>query len=153
MIILWGLLAFISGVLVTISSILNAQAGKKVGIYRAALFNNIFGALVVLIIILLMYGNLSVNPGQLREIPLWVYGGGIVTILVVVGSNVVIPKIPIVYTTLLIFIGQFVTALILDSLSSVPVTLGKALGLVFILLGLLYNLYVDMNKRREVQGE
>lgn len=151
MLLFWCLIAFIAGAMVTISSILNAQAGRKIGVYRAALVNNVLGTMVALGLVLIVFGNLSVNVAQLREVPLWVYSGGLVTVLVVVGSNIIIPKIPIVYTTLFVFIGQFITALILDKLRGVPITLGKTMGLTLILLGLVYNLYIDIYKRRVVE--
>ncbi len=63
--------------------------------------------------------------------------------IVVSASNVVIPKIPTMYTTLLIFIGQIFTGIIIDYLRLSSISKGKIIGGLLILLGMLYNSNVD----------
>ncbi len=148
MVFLWGLLACIAGGMVTMSGILNAQLGKRIGIYRAALVNNFLGSITAFIILLMIYKGFSVNIHSLKEIPLWVYTGGLITVVVVVGSNFLIPKIPVIYTTILVFTGQFLTALVIDWFNKVPITFGKIVGFVFISGGLLYNIYFDKQNKK-----
>lgn len=140
---IWGILAILSGVFVTLSSVMNAQAGKKIGIYGSALLNYLLGTVTALGIYLVLQGPGAVTLAQLREVPLWGFAGGLVGVLVVVGCNITLPRIPIIYATLLIFIGQCLTGLILDYFDGIVLSRGRLLGLLMILGGLLYNLWVD----------
>jgi transporter family-2 protein len=63
--------------------------------------------------------------------------------MVVASSNIVIPKIPTIYSTLLIFIGQIFTGIIIDYFRAGFVSKGKVIGGVLILVGILYNSNVD----------
>ena len=63
--------------------------------------------------------------------------------MVVASSNIIIPKIPIIYTSLLIFVGQLFTGILIDYLRIGFVSKGKIIGGILILLGLIYNSNVD----------
>jgi len=146
MVVLYGLLAVLAGAMVTVSSTLNAQVGRKHGIYTATLFNNMLGTIVSGTIIILLFGGIEFDTVGIQRIPTWALLGGLVAIIIVVGSNIIVPQIPITYTSLLIFIGQFTIGLLMDYLGGNEISMGKLIGFLLVLMGLLYNFYVDTLK-------
>jgi len=136
-------LAVLSGVLVILSMITNANLAKRVGVFQSTLVNYITG-LGGISILMLVFGDMSLLEVKiLSSIPLWAYGGGFVGALIVASSNVVIPKIPTVYATLLFFIGQIIAGLSIDYFQFGAVDKMKFIGGGLVLLGMAYNIYVD----------
>ncbi|WP_291580631.1 DMT family transporter [Clostridium sp. UBA6640] len=137
------ILAMIGGGLTIISMIINAGLAKEIGVLRGTLINYIVGLLVILIIMVFAKGTYNFNINSFANIPFYAFLGGLIGVIVVSASNVVIPKIPTMYTTLLIFIGQIFTGIIIDYLELSSISKGKIVGGLLILLGMLYNSNVD----------
>ncbi|MDR5659147.1 DMT family transporter [Serpentinicella sp. ANB-PHB4] len=145
--IIYIVLATLSGAMITVSSILNAQVGKKHGVYIAALLNNFFATVIMGITLLSLYNGFGFSVESVGKVPWWAMLGGIATIIIVVGSNIVIPKMPVIYTSLLIFLGQFSMALVLDiKVNRTSISLSRILGFVLILSGLIINMKIDYKK-------
>lgn len=143
------IIAFIAGALVILSMVINSRLSDKIGVFPGTLVNYIVGLIGITIFLLIKDGGISISLKQLQNIPLWAYLGGVIGVTVVSASNVVIPKIPTIYSTLLNFIGQITTGMVVDFISVNTISMGKIFGSILILLGLLYNLYVD---RRELKN-
>jgi len=69
--------------------------------------------------------------------------------MVVIISNIIIPKIPTIYSTLLIFIGQLFTGIVLDYLTGMEISKGKVVGGLLILAGMAYNSMIDRKELEE----
>ncbi|MBU3180935.1 DMT family transporter [Clostridium psychrophilum] len=67
----------------------------------------------------------------------------VVTVLIFRKEKIIIPKIPTIYTTLLIFMGQLFTGVLIDFFKDGFVSKGKIIGGLLIILGLIYNSFVD----------
>ncbi|WP_430882577.1 DMT family transporter [Fusibacter sp. JL216-2] len=144
-------LATISGVFVILSMITNANLAKRVGIFQSALVNYIAG-LSGIGLLMLAFGDMSLlQADTLSVIPLWAYGGGFVGALIVASSNVVIPKIPAVYATLLFFIGQIIAGLTIDYFQFGTVDKMKFIGGALVLMGMAYNIYIDKMDEKEIE--
>jgi bacterial/archaeal transporter family-2 protein len=140
------ILAFLCGGLTIISMIINANLGKKLGVFQGGFVNYAVGLSVTLIIILILkiIGKFEIN--NFTGIPFYAFLGGFIGVMVVVASNIVIPKIPAVYTTVLIFIGQIFAGIIIDYLRVGSISLGKIFGGLLIIGGMMYNSSVDKTK-------
>lgn len=140
---IYMILAFICGGLTIVSIIINANLGQKLGAFQGGLVNYTVGLTVTLIImtLLVITGNFQMN--NFNGIPFYAYLGGVVGVMVVVASNLVIPKIPAVYSTVLIFIGQIFTGIFIDYLTAGNISIGKILGGLIIIGGIFYNSYTD----------
>ncbi|WP_017414808.1 DMT family transporter [Clostridium tunisiense] len=136
-------LAIICGGLTIVSIIINANLGQKLGVFQGGFVNYVMGLSVTLIIIALLRltGNFQID--NFTGIPFYAYLGGFVGVMVVVASNIVIPKIPAVYSTVLIFIGQIFTGLFIDYIRIGNISIGKIVGGLIIIGGIMYNSYVD----------
>ena len=148
MIIAYGLFALLAGGVITFSSTLNAQLGKNIGTYKAALYHNGMGALLATTIAILTFGKLASGLKSLEQVPMYLYSGGLVTVAVVVSTIKLVPKIPIIYTTLSVFIGQFFVGFIIDWYMGIKFSLGRMLGFLLIFLGLALNIYLEVQKHR-----
>ncbi len=136
-------LAIICGGLTIVSIIINANLGQKLGVFQGGFVNYVMGLSVTLIIIALLRLTGNFQMDNFTGIPFYAYLGGFVGVMVVVASNIVIPKIPAVYSTVLIFIGQIFTGLFIDYIRIGNISIGKILGGLIIIGGIMYNSYVD----------
>ncbi|EQB89187.1 transporter family-2 protein [Clostridium punense] len=142
---IYMILAFICGGLTIVSIIINANLGQKLGAFQGGLINYIIGLTVTLIIMTLLAIIGKFEMSSFNGIPFYAYLGGLVGVIVVVASNIVIPKISAVYSTVLIFIGQIFTGIFIDYLTLGNISIGKVLGGLIIIGGIMYNSYVDKN--------
>lgn len=146
-------LAIISGVFVILSMITNANLAKRVGVFQSTLVNYITG-LAGISILMIVFGDMSLLKMEtLSAIPAWAYGGGFVGALIVASSNVVIPKIPAVYATLLFFIGQIIAGLTIDYFQFGLVDRMQFIGGGLVLIGMAYNIYIDKEDEKKIARE
>ncbi|MBK5241736.1 DMT family transporter [Clostridium sp.] len=135
--------AALCGCFIILSMIINSHLAKKVGVFQGTLVNYIVGLLTTILLIIIVRNFVDLSYNDYSKIPLWALLGGLIGVMVVASSNVVIPKIPTIYTTLLIFIGQIFTGILIDYFIAGFVSKGKVIGGVLILIGIMYNSTVD----------
>ena len=80
--------------------------------------------------------------------PWYVYTGGLVGVAVVTLSSYLSGKVSSFYLTLLLFVGQLFTGIVIDGLSTGKISIYQVVGGLLVILGLSYNLYID-NKNSE----
>ena len=107
------LLAILGGVLTTLSMIVSSALGKKIGLIQSTIINYIGGLIGGVFILIGMGSTSAPSIIDLSKMPLYIFLGGIMGVIVVYISNIVIPKIPVVYSTLLMFSGQMICAIII----------------------------------------
>jgi transporter family-2 protein len=135
--------ATLCGSFIILSMIINSHLAKKIGVFQGTLVNYIVGLLTTILLIIIVRNFVNLSYNDYSAIPLWALLGGLIGVMVVASSNIVIPKIPTIYTTLLIFIGQIFTGILIDYFRAGFVSKGKIIGGVLILVGILYNSNVD----------
>ena len=133
------LLAVLSGFSVILSRILNANMALKIGIYQSTLFNYITGLSLSILLLAVMPGGLRLNSG----VPFWSFFGGSLGVLAVALSSYVTHRVSNFNVTLLTFIGQLFTGVIIDLLLGNTLSTTKMVGGFIIFSGLLYNIFVD----------
>jgi transporter family-2 protein len=140
---LYIILAVLCGCITILSMIINSHLSKKIGVFQGTLINYIVGLLTTILIITIVKNSLNLSLGSFTKIPLWALLGGLLGVIVVASSNIIIPKIPTIYTTLLIFMGQLFTGILIDYFRVGFVSRGKIIGGLLILIGLVYNSNID----------
>ena len=140
----------LGGVLTTLSMIVSSTLGKKIGLIQSTIIHYI-GGLIGGVFILIGIGSAS-TPSivDMSRMPLYIFFGGIIGVIVVYTSNIVIPKIPVVYSTLLMFSGQMLCAIIIDTIVMGDFSWQKLLGAVIVILGIFYNSKVDEKESKAV---
>ncbi|GAA0178485.1 hypothetical protein SH2C18_15350 [Clostridium sediminicola] len=140
------LLALITGGIVILGIILNAKLAQKISLTGGTFINYVVGLLCSTILYLLIYKGFDLQLSVIRNIPLVYLIGGLLGVGAVMMNNVIIPKIPVFYTTILIFSGQLLAGILLDYFYLKQLPTGKVIGGVFIILGIVYNMKIDKEK-------
>ena len=97
------LLAILGGVLTTLSMIVSSALGKKIGLIQSTIIHYIGGLIGGVFILIGMGSTSAPSIIDLSKMPLYIFLGGIMGVIVVYISNIVIPKIPVVYSTCLLY--------------------------------------------------
>lgn len=137
------MIAFVAGITIVVARILNANLAKEIGLLQGAVVNYITGLTLSAMLLLLSGELIGMNLQSFTVLPLWAYLGGTLGVLVVTISSHLTHKISSFYLTLFMFIGQLAFGVMIDFLLRTDISLGKVIGGVLVLLGLIYNLNLD----------
>lgn len=143
MFLIYFLIAFLAGVSIVVARIINAQLAGKIGLFESTYFNYLTGVISSVIILLISGEILFFSVDHFEKIPLWAYMGGVMSILVVVLSSYITPKISVFYQTIFVFVGQLFVGILIDYVMIQELSLGKLVGGSLVLSGLVFNLFVD----------
>lgn len=142
MIIFIFLLSVAAGASTVIARNINSILANKIGLLEGTFFNYITGLTTSIALLLVSGEVIKLFSANYSELPLSAYLGGLVGVMVVSLSNVVTPKISAFYLTLIMFVGQLFSGIVIDYIAIGYVSIGKLLGGVLVVAGLLYNLKV-----------
>lgn len=132
---LWIAMAFLGGVLVSLSRQVNGRLSLSNSPLIASLWNHLVGFVVLTILGLLVGGLL---PAGAADAPWYAYIGGPIGVIFIASGSWLIPRIGAVNTALLVISGQMVSGVVLDLFSDQPPKLwASALGVLLILGGML----------------
>lgn len=134
-------LAIIGGFLTILNMVINAGLAKRIGVFPGTFINYMVGLTIILILVLII--GPSLDTTSFSNIPFYAFLGGALGVMVVASSNIIIPKIPAIYTVLLNFIGQIFAGIIIDYIRFGSISKGKIIGGILIVLGILYNTSID----------
>lgn len=140
---LFILAALCAGGLVPVQGSINAHLSKGLNHPLQATFISFFGAVLLLVIVLMVRHPSLPSVSQLRSIPPIYYTGGIYGVLFVTTLLVLTPHIGIASTVVATIVGQLILSVILDhfglfGLERRPVDLSRLIGSA----GLLASLYL-----------
>ncbi len=142
---IYSLLALLSGGTVTTSILLNARLGAVKGLYKGVFVNYMTGMVVSLPIALIISG-LNFPQIEVNGMLMLALSGGIIGFVCVILSSHITPKIGILYITILLFIGQLGTGVVIDIIREGSFSIGKIIGGVVIVSGLVYLLRLEKVK-------
>lgn len=140
------MLAILAGSLTIMSMIINSKLSEKIGLFQGVIVNYTVGLISIIALMIVTNSSMVLSINSLSKIPMWAYLGGVLGVMVVAASNIVIPKIPAIYTALLYFIGQLFTGILIDYFRNGVISKGQIIGGVLILIGMLYNVNIDKNE-------
>lgn len=136
------ILGLLIGFSVVIGTILNGKLAERIGIINDVIINYTT-AVISSIILIIIIGEDIPQLEHLTSLPFYYYIGGFFGLAVIFSYNIIVPKIPAVYIVLIPFIGQIITSSLIDYFYLDILSKGKIIGGILILVGLLYNNYVD----------
>lgn len=140
--------SILAGGMIVFTRIFNFKMADKMGLFQGAAINYIAGLVFSVILVLAIEG--SKMPG-FEDIPLWAYLGGLFGVGIVVLSSYLTKRVSSFYLTLLIFIGQLVTGIVIDFFVAGSVPTSKIIGGLLVLGGFAFNLYVDRQPEEVIQ--
>lgn len=134
--------AIIIGVSIVVAMVQNGALTEKIGYKNTTLVNFITGIMGTLTIFIMTRQSLTSFLDLANMKPLG-YIGGIMGVIVVLLSNIVIRKIPVIESAMLAYVGQLACGLLIDVLLGTSLSNGKIIGCVLILTGVMFNTYAD----------
>lgn len=128
-------LAFLAGVLVSLSRQINGRLALSTSALHSSWWNHVVG-FAALSIVALIWGGLW-TP-EVRDVPGWAYLGGTVGVVFIAASSWLIARIGAAQTALLIIAGQMVSGVALDLWLGAPGNpVARIVGVTLILGGML----------------
>ena len=137
-----------AGVLVIVGMVLNARLSEHMGSLQAACVNFGVGFSTMLAVFAVSGGFGCSGAGLPAP---YLLSGGVMGALVVLGSNRFIPKISAVYATALMFVGQILTALVLDAVRFGFWSWVDVGGSVLVGAGIILNSYLESREKRDCE--
>ena len=144
------LMGFAAGALTMTQMIYNSTFAKAKGPLFSARQNVISGLVGIVIFSFIVKPQESINAiSILPSIPFYlIVGGGLLGVWVVACTNIVIPKIPAVYSALLLSAGQLLASLILDYFIYSTFSFALLLGTAIMLAGMVLSFLSDRKATR-----
>ena len=145
------LCCILAGVANTLNRVLNARLVAKSGFYSAMTFSFFTGMVFAFFAYFATKSAFPIPEPLTKWQDNWVIIGVIPSIFTCLLFTLVAAKIPAFYHSVLICIGQVVTASILDSVLSKIDSIGFYIGSLLIICGIIWNVTVsqpDSNERK-----
>lgn len=146
------IVSLLAGVTVALSRMVNAGLSGHIGAGQGALINHVTG-LPVTVLILLLFGrsepiftNFALSPR------LWLYTGGMLGFLVVMLFNVAVPNIPAINLTLLTFVGQVFTGVLIDLATTSSYSARTFYGGLLVAAGIFVNILLEYIRKRRAEA-
>jgi transporter family-2 protein len=150
----WPVFAvFLSGVLLVISRSYNSRLADQTSMYISTFFNYFCGLAAAIPVFLLFGMKEPVWAGFSFSPDWWIYLGGAIGVATVWLSNVVVVKIPQLYITLLMFVGQVFTGVLIDALLDGALSTANLVGGTLVALGLALNLLFERRASRQLTAQ
>ena len=138
---LYGALGILAGALTMIQMVYNSGFAKKKGAFFSARQNVISGLVGIILFMLIAKPEASLEGFKsVLQAPWYILvGGGMLACVVVVGSNMIIPKIPGAASAILLSSGQILMAIAIDymlyGIFEPSLLIGSIIMLVAIIIG------------------
>lgn len=142
---IYSIIALVSGGTVAVSILLNARLGAVKGLYKGVFVNYMMGCLLAIPLALILNGLKFPIIDFNWTLLIALSGGGIGYVVVLLNSHLT-PKIGILYVTILLFLGQIGTGILIDGIRDGYFSVGKIAGSLLIIVGLVYLLRIEKTK-------
>ncbi|BBF44385.1 possible membrane protein [Lachnospiraceae bacterium KM106-2] len=143
------ILSLLAGVSNVISRTVNGRLSDQSSVSISTFYNFFIGFIVSSIIYLGLETqgrealHLTISPD------VWAYSGGLIGVFAIAIFNFTVPKISAYYMTLLTFVGQLFTGILLDSMLTNKFSFSQLIGGFFVVIGLGINLWIDNSKEKQ----
>lgn len=133
------ILAILSGVTIVVSRMTNAKLGKELSVYQSTFFNYAIGLTGSLIVLAIIGGKFVFAPTVEGIRYYAMFMGGILGVATISISNIITPKISAFSLTIIIFVSQLFSGVIIDYFLYGEFSVGKLVGGGLVLAGLVLN--------------
>lgn len=139
------LIAFLCGILINVQLILNAQLGKKIGLINSTFISFAIG--LMLLLGKLFFTDTVFEFDKIGTVPIIFFTGGFLAIFINVASNYLVPKLPLIYSTIFTFLGQMISGMIIDYFTGFTFSLTKISGYVLVVIGIFSIVYINYKEK------
>jgi transporter family-2 protein len=139
--------AFLSGILPLVSFILNSQLALAKGVWHSARMNYVVGLSTTIVLVAIIRPPLGQGLAALPGIgAVYLLGGGILGVIMTAATNFLFPKMPALWSTLLMFAGQALAGVVIDAVAQGSFSAAKLAGTLLVLAGLALNALLSRPK-------
>lgn len=140
-----------TGISIVVSRTINARLAERIGPLPGSFVNHLTGLPVSLVLVLLTAGKLP--PVTYPTGPdSWVYLGGVLGVGAVMLFNILVPKISQFHLTVLSFVGQVFTGILIDLISGDFASDSSFRGGLLITAGMALNLGIEYRAYRKAKS-
>lgn len=148
------LCAFTAGITVVAARSINAYLAKHVGASQSSFFNYLTGLITSFILLLILSFPTLQSLSKLTQLPnYWMLLGGVIGVVNIMILNIVVNKVAPIQLTLVIFIAQLGSGMLLDLFLYQIFSFQKLVGCIIVLLGLLHYQYAMKTSVLQKKGE
>lgn len=142
------IVSLLSGATIVISRTINARLAEETSVLKSTFINYVLGlALSWAILAFIIPGGYEQGFALSFSLPsAWIYTGGLIGVFVVMLANIITTKVSSFYMTLLLFIGQVFTGLLLDVILTHTFSQRNLIGGLFVAIGLSIHIWMDKRK-------
>lgn len=140
------IIAILSGVTIVTSRSINYILANKIGMYQSTFFNYVLGLIGSLLLLVISGETFRLFSSSSYDVNWFYYTGGLVGVVSVTLSSYLSSKVSSFYLTLLLFVGQLFTGILIDYISSGNISIYQVIGGFLVAIGFTYNLFIDRSK-------
>ena len=137
------MISLLAGVTNVLSRTMNAELAIHTSLRKSTFMNFLVGLIVAILVLLAVDGGPTLSLPEGTAIQPWIYTGGLIGVAVVMISNATVSKISSFSMTLLVFVGQVFTGILLDMLISGVFSWKTLVGGLCVAAGLTINVIID----------
>lgn len=141
-------LAFLTGITIVINMMLNGKLAQREGMINGVIINYLLATVSSIMLCAIMIKSMPAYSA-IGSVPLPYFLGGFIGVLTTYMFNIIVPKVPAVHVVILRFIGQMLTSAIIDYIYLDIFSMGKVIGGILFLIGLILNAKVDDKYKKE----
>lgn len=144
------LCAIMAGITIVLSRSVNSYLSQKIGAYQSTFFNYFTGLIMSIIVLLIVGFKISsLDMSSVYKYPT-VFIGGIIGVFNILILNLIVSKISPVKLTLLTFVAQLITGMILDYLIYHMFSINKFIGCIIVVIGLIMYQMADIKIKESI---
>ena len=135
--------AFGSGISLVLSRTVNGRLAEQAGALPGSFINHLVGLPITVIIMLIAERGAHTSLTVLPVSSWWIYCGGMLGVLSVFLYNTVVPKVSSFRVTILTFVAQVFTGLVIDVLFGSGYSKVTLIGGALVAAGMFLNMLLD----------
>ena len=141
------ILSLLTGITVVTSRCVNAELAEKTSVWTSTWYNFMTGLVTCGVIwVIAVFFKESTFKIEL-EPNVWMYSGALIGVTAVTLLNIITKKMSAFILTLIMFVGQLFTGLVIDLLQGQSFTMTYILGGILTMFGLCFNLWMDHKRK------
>ena len=142
---IWSIFfALLAGVSIVLSRSVNALLAEKIGALSSSFFNYASGLLASLAFLLLFAPHISpALPQLMKNGNAILLMGGVIGVINIILLNRIVTRIPPLHLTLIVFVAQLASGMLLDYFLLDLFSMRKLIGCSIVVIGLLIHTYAQ----------
>ena len=141
--------SFVTGIFLVLARTVNGRLAEQAGALTGFFINHLVGLPITVFIMLFARHGVDASFTVLPVHSWWIYCGGMLGVLTVFLYNVVVPKVASFRLTILTFVAQVFTSLVLDVLFGNGYSKVTLIGGALVAAGMLVNMILDAMQAKQ----